>query len=108
MHKRTFVLAAVLWLPALSLAQVNTASLTGLAKDSSDAVIPGAKVTATQTATGVERSTLTDATGYYFLANLPIGAYTIAMEKAGFQKAVASVNLDAAEKGRQDFTLAVG
>jgi hypothetical protein len=39
------------------LAQVNTASLTGLAKDSSEAVIPDAKVTARHTAAGVERST---------------------------------------------------
>ncbi len=67
MHKPTVALAAVLWLPAMLLAQVNTASLTGLAKDPSEAVIPNAKVTATHTATGVERSTVTDATGYYFL-----------------------------------------
>ena len=37
-----------------------------------------------------------------------MGSYEISVEKPGFQKAVATVILDAAEKGRQDFSLAVG
>jgi len=116
MHKPNVAFAVLLMLAALlaallvptALAQVNTASLTGLVKDSSEGVIPSAKVTARSTATGIERTVLTDAAGDYFLANLPIGAYSISAEKPGFQKAVATVNLDAAEKGRQDLTLAVG
>src|SRR5712691_5482746 len=100
------LLGALLTAPAFT--QVNTASLTGLVKDASQAVITDAKVAATNAATGIERTVLSDSTGYYFLANLPIGAYSISVEKAGFQKAVATVNLDAAEKGRQDFTLTVG
>src|SRR5450759_744007 len=108
MHKPNVAFAALLLLAATALAQVNTASLTGLVKDSSEAVIVDAMVTATNIATGIERTVQTDATGYYFLANLPIGAYSVSLEKPGFQKAVATVNLDAAEKGRQDFTLAVG
>src|SRR5438477_6791023 len=82
-------------------AQVNTASLTGLVKDSSEAVITDAKVMARNTATGLDRTVQTDATGYYFLANLPVGVYSVSIEKPGFQKAVATVSLDAAEKGRQ-------
>ena len=81
-------------LAPIAVAQVNTASLTGLVKDPSEAVISGAKITARHTATGSERAVQTDGTGYYFLANLPIGAYTISVEKAGFQKAVATINLD--------------
>lgn len=92
----------------LAIAQVNTASLTGLVKDASDAVIAQAKVTARNTGTNVERAVETNSTGYYFLANLPVGTYEISVEKPGFQKAVSTVTLDAAEKGRQDFTLAVG
>ena len=99
---------ALLFVGAAALAQVNTASLTGLVKDSSEAVIADAKVTAQNVATGAERIVQTDSTGYYFLANLPVGTYSISVEKSGFQKAVATRGLDAAEKGRQDFTLAVG
>ncbi|HEY6345892.1 MAG TPA: TonB-dependent receptor [Bryobacteraceae bacterium] len=89
-------------------AQVNTASLTGLVKDSSEAVVPGAKVTARNTATGAERSTVSNGDGYYFLANLPIGTWEIAVENTGFQRAVSTVTLDATERGRQDFVLTIG
>ena len=91
-----------------AICQVSTASLTGLVKDSSDAVISGAKVTARNTATGIERTGETNSTGYYFFANLPVGTCEISVEKTGFQKVISTVGLDAAEKGRQDFTLTVG
>jgi hypothetical protein len=95
-------------LAAVVLGQVNTASLTGLVRDPSDAVIADASVKARSTATGIERAVLSNSSGYFFLANLPVGSYEISVEKPGFQKAVATVTLDAAEKGRQDFTLALG
>ena len=93
---------------AVALGQVNTASLTGLVKDPSDAVIADAAVMARSTSTGIERAVTTNSSGYFFLANLPVGSYEISVEKQGFQKAVATVALDAAEKGRQDFTLTLG
>jgi hypothetical protein len=92
----------------MALAQVNTASLTGLIKDASDAVIIDATVTARNPATGIERIVQSNSSGYYILANLAVGSYEISVEKAGFDKALSTVSLDAAEKGRQDFTLAVG
>lgn len=88
--------------------QVNTASLTGLVKDPSDAVIGGAKVTARNVSTGAERVTETNGDGYYSLPNLAVGAWEIAVEKTGFQKAVSNLALDATEHGRQDFVLPVG
>jgi len=91
-----------------AICQVNTASLTGLVRDSTDAVVTDAKVTTRNTATGLERTSQTNSTGYYFLANLPVGNYEISVEKTGFQKAVSTLSLDATEKGRQDFTLVVG
>jgi hypothetical protein len=92
----------------ITYAQVNTASLTGLVKDPSEAVISDAAVKARNTSTGIERSVLTNSSGYFFLANLPVGSYEVSVEKTGFQKAMSTVTLDAAEKGRQDFTLALG
>ena len=92
----------------VAFAQVNTASLTGLVKDSSDAVITGAKVTAQNASIGAERTAETNGDGYYFLADLPVGSWEITVEKTGFQKAVSHVILDPTEKGRQDFALAVG
>ena len=92
---------------ATASAQVNTASLTGLVKDPSDAVVTEAAVKTRNTATGVERSTLTNSVGYYFFGNLPVGTYEITAEKPGVEKAATTVTLDAAEKGRQDFALTV-
>src|SRR5580698_4995017 len=89
-------------------AQLNTASLTGLVKDSSDAIVTGAKVSAQSVSTGAERATETNGEGYYFLADLPVGMWDITVEKTGFQKSVSQVTLDATEKGRQDFNLVVG
>jgi hypothetical protein len=51
------------------------------------------------TSTGIERSVLTNSSGYFLLANLPVGSYEVSVEKTGFQKAVSTVTLDAAEKG---------
>ena len=95
-------------LPFTLTAQINTASLTGLIKDPTGAVVSGAKVTATSKTTGVEHDTKTDASGYYFFPSLPVGDYNVSAEATGFQRVTGSVLLETAQKGRQDFTLAVG
>jgi len=51
----------------------------------SGAVVDGVEVTVTQTDTGVTRTTTTDATGSYTLANLPLGPYRLRASKAGFE-----------------------
>jgi len=109
MHLRLAVFLSVLILFALAAAaQVNTASLTGLVQDPSDAVIAGAKVSARNASTGAERTTETNGEGCYFLANLAVGEWEVSVEKTGFEKAVSTVALDATQKGRQDFKLPVG
>src|SRR5438552_4248172 len=55
----------------------STAQINGTVKDQSGAVLPGVEVTVTQTDTAVTRSTPTDETGSYVLANLPIGPYRL-------------------------------
>jgi hypothetical protein len=94
---------------ALTLAaQVNTASLTGVVKDTSEAAIAKAKVTATSKETGVQRSTETDAVGNYFFPILPVGDYEVSVESQGFKKATVAVTLETGQKGRQDFAMSVG
>src|SRR3989338_3300117 len=66
-------------------AQLSTAELNGRVTDSSGAVLPGATVTATQTATGVGRSVVTDAAGSYVVSNLPIGPYRLEISLSGFR-----------------------
>src|SRR5213594_1833671 len=63
----------------------STAQLSGRVTDESGAVLPGATVTATQTATGFVRSDVTDANGAYVLSNLPLGPYRFEVSLSGFR-----------------------
>ncbi len=49
----------------IALSQVITGDIVGTVRDPSGGVVPGAKVVLTNTATGVQISTVTDSTGSY-------------------------------------------
>jgi len=66
-------------------AQAGTAGLTGTVKDSQGAVVPGATITITNTATGGSRTTVSNETGIYNLPGLPPGNYTLKVELSGFR-----------------------
>src|SRR5260370_19934494 len=63
----------------------STAQVSGTVKDQSGAVLPGVEVTATQTATGLARSTVTNETGSYALPDLPVGPYKLEAALPGFR-----------------------
>ena len=52
-------------------------TITGLVTDRSNAVLPGVTVTAKNTATGAEATTVTSSTGNYVIPNLQVGPYQI-------------------------------
>jgi outer membrane receptor protein involved in Fe transport len=66
----------------------TTASIIGKVTDDSGAVLPGALVTATATATNVSRSATTDEAGNYRIPLLQPGTYTLQVELSGFPKLV--------------------
>jgi hypothetical protein len=70
---------------ATAWAQLTTAELNGRVTDSSGAVLPGVTVTATQTATGLVRSVVTDENGAYLISNLPTGPYRLEVALPGFR-----------------------
>jgi hypothetical protein len=74
----SFLTCGALW------AQV-TAQISGTVKDASGAVLPGVEVTATQTATGLIRTAVSNETGSYVLPNLPVGPYKVEAALAGFR-----------------------
>src|SRR5215467_14628254 len=88
--------------------QVSSASLTGIVKDPSGSAVPNAKLTARSQTTNLERVAETDSAGNYYFGTLPIGTWEITVEHAGFQPQQATVTLEIAQKGRADFSLAVG
>ncbi len=75
-----FVLAIM---PATVKAQ--TATVSGTVLDSSGAAVSGVSVTATNTATAIDRTTVSTDTGAYTIPNLPPSHYTFVFTKTGFK-----------------------
>lgn len=78
-------LLALSFASALLWSQTSTSQITGTVSDSSQAVVPGAKVTATNEATGITYTQQTTAAGLYAFPSVPVGSYTIKVEAAGFR-----------------------
>src|SRR5437660_8304708 len=74
-------------------AQLVTANLQGVVTDSSGAVIAGASITASDSETGVQRTTTTNADGFYRFNLLPRGQYELQAPKSGFTGERLKVNL---------------
>jgi len=67
--------------------QDATGRITGIIYDATGAVIADAHITVTNVATHISRETTSDATGYYQVLALPIGSYTVSLERQGFRSA---------------------
>src|SRR5580692_3743217 len=65
-------------------AQTFRGAITGTVTDPSGAVIPNAQVRATESATGIERTTNTTSDGQYAFQDLPLGFYKVTVTAAGF------------------------
>ena len=74
----------VLLSPSRSWAQFTTASLGGTVVDSSGAGIPDAAVSVLNVATGFAQDLKTNASGSFLFPRLPVGTYTLRVEKQGF------------------------
>ena len=75
-YRYAIALVVALFLTASLVAQVNTASLSGIVTDPSGAAVQNVTVTVTNTSTGYIRTVTTDNAGYYTFQNLPIGEFT--------------------------------
>ena len=76
------VLAALC--PAMLLGQVSTATVNGTVSDEQGAVIPGAELALTNSATGVTAATQTNEAGVYRFQNVQVGDYTLEASSEGF------------------------
>lgn len=74
----TMVLAGVL------LGQSNQGTIAGTISDASGAVVPGAKITAREVASGTAYNTVSSSAGTYIFPNVRIGTYDISVEYSGF------------------------
>lgn len=103
------LLGLTLLLQAPLLSQQATGKVIGTITDPQGAVVPGATVTVTNTATQVSNKTVTNGQGYFEVTALPIGSYKVAIEEKGFSSAVTQAKeLHINESLRFDIQLAVG
>jgi hypothetical protein len=100
---------AVLLLPSPSSAQTFRGAIIGTVTDPSAAVVPGARVSVRNLDTGLVRTTETNEDGGYTVSELPIGNYSVTIEKQGFQTSVTTgVRVEIAVERRVDVTLRPG
>jgi len=95
--------------PTRVAAQVETATISGTATDSSGAALVGAAVQAKNVGTNVSQSTVSDSAGRYRIADLPIGTYEVRTSLSGFQTVVhKGITLTVGAELVVDFSLPVG
>src|ERR1700704_4707697 len=108
---RTCLVAGVvlcLFLCAAAFGQSSFATLSGTIADGTGALIPGVSITATNNATGVVSTVISNDTGSYSVASLLPGTYKVTAELPGFQtQTYTNVELGNAAQLRLNFTLTV-
>jgi outer membrane receptor protein involved in Fe transport len=103
------LLALLLVWSLVGAAQTSRGSLTGTITDSTGAVVSNAKVTITNKATGVSRSTTSNDAGIYRFDAIDLGDYRLTVEAPSFSKAtVETVSISAARTTSVDASLQAG
>ena len=67
-------------------AQQTTGTIAGRILDPQGMAVPGATITATNEATGLVRSDVSDGEGLYRLTAMPVGGYDVVAELSGFTR----------------------
>jgi len=94
---------------SLASAQVNKSNLTGVVKDTSGSVVPGAALKLVNSGTGATRQEQSNGTGFYRFTLLDFGVYRLEVEQPGFKKFLRSgIELQTGETATVDVNLEVG
>jgi hypothetical protein len=89
--------------------QAVNATLLGTITDSSGAAVANAKVTITETSTGISHASQTNDSGNYVFPDLPPGTYKVVAEQAGFKReSRAGIDLIVNSTERVDLVLQPG
>src|SRR5258705_4648242 len=101
--------ATVLLLGSAVNAQTFRGAILGTVTDSSGAAIAGAAVAVKNVNTGLSRTVSTSEDGTYSVPELPIGTYTVTVEKAGFKQGVVTgLQVEVSSQLRADVALQTG
>jgi hypothetical protein len=106
MRKLSFLF--MLLAAASLVAQTDRATVTGVVRDQSGRVIPGAQLSIRSLGNGVEHRTVTDGAGVYVVTSLATGLYQVTVEADGFARLQFNdVNLDVGQTRTLDAKLVV-
>src|SRR5215212_9731948 len=99
------LLACVFAFTAAARAQTINGNVVGTVTDEQGAAVPGATVTATNVATGAVRNATTNEEGLYRIAGLPVGTYSVRIEKSGFSTATTNLGVSVGQDSKADAQL---
>jgi hypothetical protein len=88
-------------------AQITSGHITGQVTDQQGGAIPGVTVVATNSATGFVREAISDDSGAYRLAALPVGTYDISATLSGFRPYASSLAVNVGRSTTLDIALGV-
>src|SRR5439155_9350701 len=103
---RRLIFIGILAMATPALAQ-STGTLQGTITDSQNAIMPGVSVTIQNTATSIERNTVTDSAGQYVAAALQPGHYLVTAHLDGFADQKTQADLLPAQTTVLNFKLGV-
>src|SRR5262245_52004728 len=94
---------------SLIFAQGSTATIVGVVRDTSGALVPGVSITVKHVDTGLTREVLSTESGGYNVPLLPVGPYELTTNMPGFKQQVRrGINLVVGQQAVVDLTLEVG
>jgi hypothetical protein len=99
---------ATLGSATMALAQSGLATVTGIVTDNTGGSVPGLTVTATNQATNIAYTGVTNDAGNYIITSVPIGSYVISVDMQGFKSVQSKAELQASQTARVDFRLELG
>ena len=95
-------------LAATSAAQTVTSTIEGVVTDANGAVVAGASIKVTSPVLGSDRTVTSNQDGFYRIAALPAGTYTVTVTGKGFGDKTTTVELTLNRVATYDVQLAVG
>src|SRR6266699_3516808 len=108
----SFVTAIVVFVAlgtCLAFGQTSTATILGVVRDASGALIPGVNITVKHTESNYTRAVISNERGAYNVPLLPVGAYEVTTTMPGFKQEVRSgINLVVGQEAVVDLKLEVG
>jgi len=106
--KRILVCIALLVLAESVMAQTGAGRIQGTVTDTSGAVVPGARVTATHIATARQFATTSNQVGFYLFPSAQNGQYRVTVETAGMEEYKGEFLLQTGQTAVVDAVLRVG